>query len=266
MKKLRLRSCMMTATLALLSTAALAQGTAETSAISTINNILKPMGVSEAQPLPELAAYLKEHTSTTMVPVRIDRSMYLLADEGKTLVSLGETTFVSGNSFISGTDMLVNMTLEKTDTSMFPSHGRPDNKTELLVFTDPTCIYCKKVDEELQQYLDAGVKLTYIPFPRGGLNEGSVGYDKWVSAYCSADPASSYHDLVMGKDLSSVVADESKNKADCAANVAKGYNLGLEVGVRGTPYMILKRPDENNINIAGYTPAAQLIQRAGLMK
>ena len=267
MKKAYLAALMIASSLSVATTSVNAQETPDKTAISKINTTLSNMGFSDAQAMPEFQQYLTSQVKTSMIPVKIDRGIYLLADGGSALVGLGETSFVSGGSFITGADMLTNMTLEKSDLSAYPYHAPAgETKAELLVFTDPTCIYCKKVDEELQQYLDAGVKVTYLPFPRGGLNVGSPGYDKWVASACATDPAKAYHDVVMGAQISDIAVDPTKDKAKCEEMVANGYNLGVEVGVRGTPYMVLKRQNENNVNIAGYTPAMQLLQRAGLFK
>lgn len=240
----------------------------QAAALKTLNQSLLQNGIAPATPLVELQDYMSSKVKTDLLPVTINQSKYLLADNGNTITDLSSTTFVSADGFISGTDLLTNMTMEKTDLTAFPSHNVPEGttqKAELIVFTDPTCVYCEKVDMELKEYLNAGVKVTYIPFPRGGLQKGSPGYDQWVRAYCTDTPAQAYHEMIMGKSMSEFPAPTAEAEAQCSAGVAKGYNLGASIGVRGTPYIILSKPGSNNTNIAGYIPAADLLKKSDLV-
>jgi len=57
------------------------------------------------------------------------------------------------------------------DLLRFPAEGK--EQTRILVFTDATCPYCRKLHEEVPALRKAGVTIGYIPFPRGG--KGSPG-------------------------------------------------------------------------------------------
>lgn len=240
--------------------------TVSNDSLSALNAVLKQSpGQPQAVVMPEFDAYLKSTTQTTLTPIKIDRSIYLFTDQGKTIISLSEANFVQDNGFVSGTDLLMNMMLVQSDLSIYPSHTpTTEQKAEILVFTDPTCVYCQKFDEQLNVYLDAGVRITYIPFPRGGLIKGSPGYDRWVSVACSADPAKAYHQAILGNIIPDTTTASGKNVEDCANMVDSGYNMGVEGGVRGTPYIILKREGQKNVNISGFLPAEQLLKNANL--
>jgi thiol:disulfide interchange protein DsbC len=56
---------------------------------------------------------------------------------------------------------------------------------ELLVFTDIDCGYCRKLHEQIQGYMDAGISIHYMAFPRAGV--GSHSYEKYVSVWCAED-------------------------------------------------------------------------------
>jgi thiol:disulfide interchange protein DsbC len=50
-----------------------------------------------------------------------------------------------------------------------------NEKYRLAVFTDITCGYCQKLHHDLQSYLDAGISIKFLAFPRAGLNPWSRG-------------------------------------------------------------------------------------------
>lgn len=119
-----------------------------------------------------------------------------------------------------------------------------DEKFAVDVFTDITCGYCRKLHSQIQEYNDLGITVRYLAFPRGGLN--SPGYNDMVSIWCAKDKQTALSDGKNGKD----VKPES-----CASPVAEHYQFGQQVGVNGTPAIILP----NGGMIPGYQPPAQLL-------
>ena len=55
----------------------------------------------------------------------------------------------------------------------------------VTVFTDVDCGYCAKLHREMQTYLDVGIEVRYLAFPRAGV--GSESYNKIVSVWCADD-------------------------------------------------------------------------------
>ncbi|RMH21938.1 MAG: DsbC family protein, partial [Gammaproteobacteria bacterium] len=55
----------------------------------------------------------------------------------------------------------------------------------LVVFSDIDCGYCRKLHSEIQNYLDQGIEIRYVLFPRTG--EYTSSYYKAVSVWCSDD-------------------------------------------------------------------------------
>jgi hypothetical protein len=51
------------------------------------------------------------------------------------------------------------------DFVLFPAEG--EERARVLVFTDTTCPYCRKLHQEVPALRKAGVTIAYIPFPRG---------------------------------------------------------------------------------------------------
>lgn len=108
------------------------------------------------------------------------------------------------------------------------------------VFTDTTCGYCRKLHNEMDQLNDLGITVRYLAWPRQGLN-GPV-YQDTVSIWCAEDPKKAITDAKAGQKIAS---------AACENEVAEQYKFGQQIGVNGTPNIVL--PDGSVIG--GYKPA-----------
>ena len=139
------------------------------------------------------------------------------------------------------------------DFVLFPAEG--DERARVLVFTDTTCPYCRKLHQEVPALRKAGVTVAYIPFPRGG--KGSAGEQALRSVWCAEDRLAAFN-IAVGQ------ADGQLGSADCpaAATVDEGYRLGLQVGVSGTPTIVLP----SGAALPGYLNARGLLAHLGLGK
>jgi thiol:disulfide interchange protein DsbC len=137
------------------------------------------------------------------------------------------------------------------DLVWYPAGGR--EKARLLVFTDVTCPYCRKLHEEVPALRREGVSVGYIPFPRGGAD--GKGAAELRAVWCASDRANAL-------DIAKGVADGELSDATCKAGdaVAAGYRLGARLGVRGTPTIVF--PD--GTVVGGYANAKALLARLGL--
>lgn len=121
-----------------------------------------------------------------------------------------------------------------------------DNEQYVInVFTDTTCGYCRKLHNEIDQYNDLGITVRYLAWPRAGIN--SAVYRDTVSIWCSENPQRAITDAKAGKQITD---------ASCENNVAEQYKFGQQIGVNGTPNIILP----NGSVVPGYQPAAALAQ------
>ena len=116
-------------------------------------------------------------------------------------------------------------------------------KHKVTVFTDIECGYCRKLHGEIEQYLDAGIEVRYLMFPRAGV--GSSAYKKAVAVWCAEDRNSALTDAKAGKSI------EMKT---CDNPVDQHMELAQALGLRGTPFIVL----ENGQVQPGYVPAKQL--------
>ncbi len=118
------------------------------------------------------------------------------------------------------------------------------------VFTDVDCGYCRKLHKEVPDLNAMGIEVRYLAFPRAGI--GSASYKKIASAWCADKPHQALTALKNGKEIEQNV---------CADNpVAKQYNLGQQMGVNGTPAIVLA----DGSLIPGYRPAADLAKVLGI--
>ncbi|MFC4250489.1 DsbC family protein [Sinimarinibacterium flocculans] len=122
-------------------------------------------------------------------------------------------------------------------------------KTEyaVTVFTDIDCGYCRKLHREIEDYNARGIAIRYAFYPRAGPN--SPSFRKAESVWCADDRKQALTLAKQGGDI--------QNEAGCENPVAREYMLGAQLGLRGTPMMIL--PDGEVVN--GYMPADALAER-----
>ena len=121
---------------------------------------------------------------------------------------------------------------------------KPKGKVKhvLTVFTDIDCGYCRKLHGDMQQYLDQGIEIRYLPFPRAGV--GSDSYKKAVTVWCSKDKKKKMDEAKLGRDFK--ISDKlCKNHP-----VDKSLALVEQLGINGTPALIT----EDGTIMPGYIP------------
>lgn len=123
-----------------------------------------------------------------------------------------------------------------------------EEKATLDIFTDTSCPYCQKLHQEMSHLLDAGIKVRYLPFPRGGVT--GPGYKTLRSVWCAEDRTQAMDDA-----KSNVEIDDGIEDCELAAVVDRAYKSGNEIGVTGTPALF----KSDGQKIEGYVPYQQLI-------
>jgi thiol:disulfide interchange protein DsbC len=116
-------------------------------------------------------------------------------------------------------------------------------KYVVTVFTDLDCPYCRKLHSQIAQYNAKGIAIRYAFFPRHGI--GSPTYFQAISVWCSADRQDALTRAKLGQDIPS---------RKCTNPVDKEYKLALDLGISGTPGLIL--PD--GTLYPGYAPPDDL--------
>jgi thiol:disulfide interchange protein DsbC len=136
---------------------------------------------------------------------------------------------------------------ELGDDNMIEYGPRPPVAAKYLVtvFTDIDCPYCRKLHSEIAEYNAKGIAIRYAFFPRTGLDTPS--YYKAVSVWCAADRSSAFTRAKHGDNVP---------EKRCDNPVAHEYQLGLDLGIQGTPMLILP----NGSIYPGYLSADELAE------
>ena len=138
--------------------------------------------------------------------------------------------------------------LDVKDMIVFSPEG--ETKAILNVFTDIDCGYCRKLHNEVEELNSYGIEIRYLAYPRAGLN--SPAYDKITTAWCSDDREATLTRLKAGKKVPNQTCAESP--------VSAHLRLGREIGVSGTPAIILM----DGTMIPGYRSATGFAVLLGL--
>ena len=117
----------------------------------------------------------------------------------------------------------------------------PDEvKYSVAIFTDVDCTYCRRLHSQIEQYMANGIEVRYLLYPRGG--PASAAWNTPEAVWCASDRSQA---LTMAK------LDREFESASCDASIVQDhYVLGQEVGLSGTPAIVL---DDGEL-IAGYLP------------
>jgi len=183
-----------------------------------------------------------------------------LGNDERVFVSEDAKYFVAGDLFQLGEKGLVNLTNTKrdliradriagVDSSDKITYSPAIKKASVTVFTDVDCGYCQKLHREMANYLNAGIEVSYLAYPRAGV--GSASYNKIVNAWCAEDKNDAMTRLKSGQSVDSV---------NCENPVADQYQMAIDMGIRGTPAIIL----ESGQLVSGYRTSAELERILGL--
>lgn len=109
-----------------------------------------------------------------------------------------------------------------------------DEKYVLTVFTDITCGYCRKMHNQMAEYNALGITIRYLAYPRSGVKDevGNLtsGFKDMRSVWCSEDSAKAMTNAKSGQ----AIAFQA-----CDAPIEAQLNFGRQIGVKGTPAIIL---------------------------
>lgn len=136
------------------------------------------------------------------------------------------------------------------DTERAVYRGMDEPKATITVFTDTSCPYCTRLHESIPELNKRGIEVNYLAFPRGGMQSPAARIMQ--QAWCSDNTSEALSEAFDEKALSA--------GAGCDNPVAAQHQLGLELGVKGTPAIIL--PD--GTMVPGFVPPERLAAMLGL--
>jgi thiol:disulfide interchange protein DsbC len=121
----------------------------------------------------------------------------------------------------------------------------PMERHVITVFTDVSCTYCRKLHREIDTYLQAGISVRYMPYPRSGPN--TAVWREMERVWCADD---------RGAAMTAAKRDEDFEGEICMDDtVFASYRLGRMVGFSGTPAII----SDSGTLIPGYLPVERML-------
>lgn len=122
-------------------------------------------------------------------------------------------------------------------------------KYAVTVFTDVTCGYCEAFHKQIQSYLDAGIEVDYVPWPRAGKDSAIAQHMRDV--WCSKDPQKAFTDAIGGKYPDKTPACPAAEAVNAMADV------GEKLQIEGTPTLF----DGKGNKLGGFLSAQALLAR-----
>jgi thiol:disulfide interchange protein DsbC len=191
-------------------------------------------------------------TVNAVAEAPLEGLLQVFTNKGLFFASKDGQYFIEGNIYNLNSRVLVNeqqmrpyikqqLATVKDDAIEFKAR---DEKFVVNVFTDPTCGYCRKLHNEIQDYNNAGITVRYLAFPRNGLSSDT--YLQMQHIWCSKDSRGAMNIAKEGKDIKPVM---------CSNPVKAQYEMGQSFGISGTPAIVL--PDGRLI--PGYQPVKALL-------
>ena len=131
--------------------------------------------------------------------------------------------------------------LNLKDLIVYPAQGKTQHV--VYVFTDISCPYCHKLHEQMPAMNAKGIEVRYIAWPRGEQYMPAM-----QSVWCSENRQEAFNRAISGEQLPA---------ATCTNPVQQQYELGLAMGVNGTPAIY----NSEGVYLGGYLTADELIAR-----
>jgi len=145
--------------------------------------------------------------------------------------------------------------LDEKELVVFKAKG--EEKTVINVFTDIDCGYCRKLHDEVPRLNELGISVRYLAYPRAGVTDRRTGqltgsFKKIKSVWCDDDRMEAMTSAKRNRSIA--------DNLGCDAPISEHLSLGHEVGVTGTPAIVL----QDGRFIGGYMPADDLAATIGL--
>ena len=119
-----------------------------------------------------------------------------------------------------------------------------EKKYSISIFTDIDCTFCRRLHNQMDEYLAKGIEVRYLLYPRNG--PASPSWAKAEQVWCADDRNEA---LTLAKN------DKDFETHSCnPAEISKHYSMGQEVGLTGTPALVF----EDGTLVSGYLPPDRL--------
>jgi thiol:disulfide interchange protein DsbC len=233
--------------LMLLPVSVFAQNASDTAGQNLREKLTRSLGGASQGQLEVIA--IRETPMAGLLEVELNSGERLFSDRSGDFL-------ITGDLFQATADGLVNLSNESRKLKIVEMIAavpqeemiiyRPDSVKEVItVFTDADCTFCRKLHGDIEEILGQGIEVRYLAFPRGGA--ASSVFPKMISIWCSDDRQKALTQAKNGQNLP---------ERECNSPVLKHYELGNQVGISGTPALVLK----DGTVIPGYLDVERLTE------
>ena len=159
------------------------------------------------------------------------------------VIRLGDKQLENVSEALQATENKKHLAALKTeDLIVYPAEGGKA-KHVIYVFTDSSCPYCHKLHEHLPEINAKGIEVRYIAWPRGEQFMPTM-----QAIWCSEDRKAAFDQASQGLPVAA---------AECKNPVRDQYQLGLNMGVNGTPAIY----NVDGEYLGGYMTPEEIIKR-----
>ncbi len=141
--------------------------------------------------------------------------------------------------------------LAKVSVSQRIVYAPKNPKYTITVFSDVNCGFCRALHKHIAAFNKEGIAVEYLAWPREGLTTTSgrptSTYTEMASVWCASDRKAAFTAALEGT---------KPKPATCDNPVRQQFNLGLKLGVSGTPMIIAA----DGSTLGGYVTPEQLLQ------
>lgn len=143
-------------------------------------------------------------------------------------------------------DRLRREAIAKLEPGQMVRYAPANPRYTVTVFTDIDCPYCRAFHANMAEINKLGIAVDYLFWPRTGL--GTPSSRKAVDVWCATDRHAA---------LTRAFEGASPQDSRCDSPVTHDFNLGVDLGVDGTPTVIA----DNGVVLGGYVDPAELLRR-----
>lgn len=233
-----------------------ARTAATAASVAAISAVAEPSNIADApKPVLDAIRHLAPKAQIQAVDKTPLANLYQVIVQGQAIyVSADGRYILQGDAFDvkaqtgladARLDALRRAALAKVPASHVIRFAPAHPKYTVTVFTDVDCPYCRAFHSQIAEYNKLGIAVDYLFWPRTGLNTPSAA--KAVSVWCAGDRKFAFTEAKHGVD---------PKPAHCDNPIAQDYQLGMDLGVNGTPSIVAS----NGAMLNGYANPMQLLE------
>ncbi len=199
--------------------------------------------------VPALMGHIK-----TITPINVWDLYEIDTDDHQVIYVDKEVKYFFSGSLYQA-DKMINLTQERLDIlnavdwktlplSTAIKRVKGNGKRQMVIFSDPDCPYCRKLEEEIKG-LDNVTIYTFL-FPITELHPEAALRSTQI--WCAKDKAKAWDDYMLTQKI------DNENTHCDTSTLTKHHQLGEKLGIQGTPGIIFK----NGKKVEGAIPSDQI--------